>query len=257
MSTQSKLTYARPPVLEAVIGITFSQPLIDKALATADKRLANHYLVHTDNKHVDLLMNTTMGIDNRPVVGAQGRTTLGHRRATPNQDEVAILMPDSFTVSQLAPYTGWDTFFARFQRDFAIINKVSNRSQSISRVGMRYINRVDVPAVENIVEFERFVDIYPRVPDSLGPMVGFNMQAQFALGSIDGQANINTMPMQPVTLRHASFLLDIDVYKTFSTPLPDKALYSLLQQMRLEKNRIFEACVTQRAREELFSDANH
>ena len=243
-------------MLEAVIGITFSQPITDVALATIDRRLSKHYLVHNDNEHLDLLMSTTVGADRRPVVGAQGHTTRGHRRTNLGMDEIAVLMPDSLTVSQLAPYQGWDVYFDRFKRDFTA-HKRTNTRRAISRVGVRYINRVDIPAIGNIVEHEQFVDIYPRVPDALGPMVGFSMQAQFALQSIGGHTNVNTMPVQPVTLGHASFLVDIDVYKTITTPMADDALYALLQQMRVEKNRIFEACVTQRAREELFGYAKH
>jgi len=242
--------------LEAVIGITFSQPITDSALSAIDRRLSKHYLMHSDNEHVNLLMSTTLGADNRRVVGAQGHATRGHRRTNPGMDEIAVLMPDSLTVSQLAPYQGWDAYFFRFKRDFKAYIR-SNIHREISRVGVRYINRVDIPAAGNIVEHERFVDIYPRVPEALGPMVGFSLQAQFDLKSIGGHTTVNTFPVQPVTLRHASFLVDIDVYKTITTPMTDDSLYSLLTQMRVEKNRIFEACVTQRAREELFGYANH
>ena len=243
-------------MLEAVIGITFSQPITDSALAAIDRRMSKNYLVHNDNEHVNLLMSTTVGADNRPVVDAQGHTTRGHRRSNPGMDEIAVLMPNSLTVSQLAPYQGWDVYFSRFKRDFAYYKR-TNIHRAISRVGMRYINRVDIPAASNIVEHEQFVDIYPRVPDALGPMVGFSLQAQFVLESIGGHTTVNTMPVQPAKLRHASFLVDIDVYKNITTPMTDNALYSLLIKMRVEKNRIFEACIKQRAREELFGYAEY
>jgi uncharacterized protein (TIGR04255 family) len=166
-------------------------------------------------------------------------------------DEMAILMPDSFTVAQLAPYSGWDVFFSRFQRDFAAHRKYGTH-RLISRVGMRYINRVDIPITGNMVEHEQFINFYPHVPDVFGAMVGFSMQVQFPLESFGGQTNISTMPVAPVTLGHASFLVDIDVYKFITSPITDDALFDLLCQMRGEKNRIFESCVTQRAREELF-----
>lgn len=244
--------YSRPPIVEAVIGINFSKPITDAALATIDRRFGKHYAIHTDN----LLMSATIGIDNRSVVDAQGRTTRGHRRTNLEMDEIAVLMPDSLTVSQLAPYHGWDAYFSRFKRDFTAHNK-PNKRHTISRVGMRYINRIDIPATGDVVEHEQFVDIYPHIPDALGPMVGFSMRIQFDLESIGGHANVGTMPVQPVTLGHASFLVDIDVSKSITSPMTDDALYSLLQQMRLEKNRIFETCVTQRAREELFVYAKH
>ena len=256
MNKVTSVKYSRPPVLEAVIGITFARPIADATLATIDRRLGKNYPIHTDNQLVNLHMSTSMGANNRPVVDAKEHTVCGHRRTNQSMDEIAVLMPDSLTVSQLAPYSGWESFFDRFKRDFTALKR-PNTSRSISRVGMRYINRVDIPASGNVVEHEQFVDMYPHVPEALGPMVGFSMQAQFALESISGHTIINSMPVQSVKLGHASFLVDIDVYRTVSTPMNDDSLFALLVQMRIEKNRIFEACVTQRAREELFGYAKH
>lgn len=256
MNPQSSHVYVRPPVVEAVIGINFAQPITDAALATIDRRLSKHYLMHSDNDQMDLEMSTTIGADNRPVVGAQGRTTRGHRRTNPSMDEIVILMPDSLTVAQLAPYVGWEAYFSRFQRDFAAHRK-NGIHRLISRVGMRYINRVDIPTTGNVVEHEQFINVYPHVPDVLGAMVGFSMQVNFFLESIGCQTNISTMPVAPVTLGHASFLVDIDIYKSITNPITDDALYGLLREMRREKNRIFEACVTERAREELFGYVKH
>lgn len=51
-------------------------------------------------------------------------------------------------------------------------------------------------------------------------------------------------------------MLDIDVYKSSNLPMNDAGLISLLGQMRVEKNRIFEMCITQQAREQIFGIEN-
>ena len=248
--------YPRPPILEAVIGITFEQTLKDSALATADRRFEKDYALHQENVNVNLRMNTSMGADNLPVIDTQRQSVKGHRRMNPGNDEVAVLMPDSLTVSQLAPYHGWEAFMARFRRDFPLYKRPGVH-RVISRVGMRYINRIDIEITGNVVEHERYLNLYPRVPDALGPIAAYAMQTTFALENIGCLAALNSTPVASPTLRHVSFIVDIDVYKSSNLPVGDAALFDLLEQMRVEKNRIFEVCITQRAREEIFGHAQN
>jgi uncharacterized protein (TIGR04255 family) len=48
---------------------------------------------------------------------------------------------------------------------------------------------------------------------------------------------------------HRSVALDIDVYRDRSVPSRDEQLWSELETMRIQKNRFFEASVTDQARE--------
>jgi uncharacterized protein (TIGR04255 family) len=248
--------YPTPPILEAVIGITFSQALDDKTLAKADNRIGKHYPAHEDLHQANFNVSLNMG-EGRKMVAAptESNSVHGHKRMNSNMDELAVLMPSSITVSQLAPYPGWDTFMTRFKRDFhGYMGR--QKSRQVSRVGVRYINRIDIPVSGEIVEHEQYLNFYPRVSDALGPIVGFGMQVSFAIEKIDGQVTLRTVPVTSPTLGHASFMLDIDVYKMNDLPMNEAALYELLEQMRIEKNRVFEECITDRARQEIFGHAN-
>jgi uncharacterized protein (TIGR04255 family) len=69
---------------------------------------------------------------------------------------------------------------------------------------------------------------------------------------LNGKGNvlINTIPVFPPPLvNHFSIMLDIDVSQQFDLPQRDDDLHGLLSQMRDEKNRVFEACITDTARE--------
>jgi len=248
--------YKRPPILEAVIGITFAQALDDKTLARADERLGKHYPAHEDLHNASVSVNLNIGDDRRVLTSAADSTVLhGHKRMSPGMDELVILMPNSFTVSQLAPYRGWADFVARFERDFhAYVGR--QKARQISRIGLRYINRVDIPISGDIVLHEEYLNFFPRVPDALGAIAGYGMQVAFGAESIGGFSTLRSAPVESPTLGHASFMLDIDVYKTSELPMHEAPLCALLEQMRLEKNRIFEACITPRAREEIFGHAN-
>ena len=253
MATLTPPGYLRPPIIEAVVGITFSQPVQESVLATADRRFAKYYPGHLENEHTSLLVNRIIGPDSRHSV--QEQSIRGHRRMSAAMDEIAVLMPDSLTVSQLAPYSGWDTFLARLRRDLAMYKRPATY-RKISRIGVRYINRIDIAASGNMVEHEQYLNLYPRTPAELGPIVGYGMQTTFHLESIGCFAILSTAPVPSPTLGHASFMLDIDVYKSSDLPMNDDGIFSLLEQIRFEKNRIFEACITQQARDQLFGLEN-
>lgn len=249
--------YKRPPILEAVIGITFAQALDDKTLARADARIGKYYPAHEDLHNTSVSVNLNMGEGRKLTAAPTDSTTVhGHKRMSAGMDELTILMPTTITVSQLAPYHGWEHFFARFQRDFhAHMGRLKTRQ--LSRVGVRYINRVDIPVAGDIVQHEDYLNFFPRVPDTLESLAGYGMQVACVLESIGGFATLRSAPVESPTLGHASFLLDIDVYKTTDLPMNEATLRALLDTMRLEKNRIFESCITARAREEIFGHAKH
>ena len=256
MSVEQSANYSRPPILEAVIGITFSQPLSDKVLDAADRRIGKHYLLHEDVKNTSFSMALNVGADRRLIASpADSILVSGHKRRSPDMDELVILMPDSITVSQLAPYQGWENFVARFKRDFhGYMGR--QKTREISRVGVRYINRIDIPLSGDIVHHEQYLNFYPRVVDPLGDIVGYSMQVSIAAKNIGGIVTLRSNPVASPTLGHASFILDIDVYKTIDLPMNEAALYDLLEKMRVEKNHVFEECITERTRKEIFEHAN-
>jgi len=247
--------YLRPPIIEAIIGINFADAVKESILATADRRFAKHYPVHKENSHVNVVITANAGANALVPSGMQEQRITGHKRMSDSMDEIVVLMPNAILLSHLAPYKGWDHILERMKRDWAMYKRPGTY-RPIARVGLRYINRVDIVVTGNLVEHELYLNLYPRVPDELGPIVAYMMQTTFHLEKINAQATITTTPVESPTLGHASFIVDIDVYKTADLPMNDKGLMELLQNMRSEKNRIFEACITQRARQEIFDHAN-
>jgi len=46
-----------------------------------------------------------------------------------------------------------------------------------------------------------------------------------------------------------TILLDIDVFRTAELPVDDEEIWKVMEQLREEKNQVFEASITPRARE--------
>jgi uncharacterized protein (TIGR04255 family) len=148
---------------------------------------------------------------------------------------------------QLAPYPGWDQFFGRFCRDWeAWKNSVGYRK--IIRVGVRYINRIDIPTDEPVLYEEQFLNVYPHIPEVLGPMMQYALQTQLSLTDIGCILTLNSSVVPSPLIGHRSFVIDLDIGKD-SPPQNDDAIYELINRIRIAKNRVFEACITDRARE--------
>jgi uncharacterized protein (TIGR04255 family) len=242
--------YKRPPITEAVIAISFAAPIASRDLDKVNDDFAKLYPQHQDARNVnfDIVMPPTPDLE--PGTNIRHHE-IGHRRSSDDQTEVVVLWPSLFVFSQLAPYPGWDEFFARFARDWSLLKKAVGYRR-ISRVGVRYINRIDIPVTGDLTYYEEFLNIYPKLPVEFGPVFAYGIQAQLPYPEIEGSININSASVPSPLLAHTSYIFDQDIYKENNVPQNDEGLYELLNEIHVKKNAVFEACITARTRE-LFS----
>lgn len=235
--------YKKPPITEAVISIVFKKLTGEEDLLDLQKKFSKYY-PHSqaiENVHVKLnigtLPNTNMG---------QTRER-GYRLSSLDMTEILVLFPKSITVSQLAPYPGWDSFFARFRRDWAFRKRKLN-FQTVERIGVRYINRVDIPMEGEAVAHEDYLNIFPRVPSELAPLNAYTVQVQRLMRDINALLTINSASVPSPLLKHASFIIDQDIVRQIDVPQRDEDIFGLINEIRVRKNKIFESCVTDHAR---------
>lgn len=239
--------YERPPITEAVIEIRFAAPPIDAAdLEKASKNLASFYPQQQSLKNVGVEVGIPAASNDRPTT--QIREQFGHRLSSTDLSEILLLWPWALMVSQLAPYPGWDSFFGRFVRDWTAWKKVAG-FRRLTRVGVRFINRIDVPIANGIIEESEYLNVYPKLPDALGPVTAYGVQVQSPLHDIGCNLTINSAAVPSPLLGHGSFVLDLDIAMEVSAPQSDESLYQLLNLIRVKKNEVFEACVTNKAKE--------
>lgn len=62
-------------------------------------------------------------------------------------------------------------------------------------------------------------------------------------------ARVQAATLEPALINHASLLLDIDIMAQHHVPQKINELWELVSRMRQAKNEIFEACVTEKARQ--------
>jgi uncharacterized protein (TIGR04255 family) len=240
--------YKRPPITEAIIEIRFATAIDADAIAKTGAAYRQLYPSEQIAKNVNVAVDVA-GRENDPP-RAQINEETGHRRSSADLTELILIWPFTFVVSQLAPYPGWREFFARFVRDWTLWKKAVGY-RKIGRVGVRYINRIDIPVVAGspTMEEAEFLNVYPHLPEALGVTFGYGVQALLAIQDIGCKLVLNSSVVPSPLLNHTSFMLDQDIAKEVDLPQRDEQLYELLEEIRVKKNSVFESCITDRARE--------
>jgi uncharacterized protein (TIGR04255 family) len=237
--------YKKPPITEAVIEIRvegeFPRDLLDKL----QKRFLDRYPFCLETQ----LVNVEMG-EAEPTVRQQFQ---GYRMTAKDGVGVVVITPAVLLTSRLAPYEGWDSLVTMAQENWDIWKRTVGY-RKIARVGVRFINRIDVPHdgtevifLENLLNFR---PLLPTIP--LGPMQNFAVNASMPLGKDDCVLILNGGSMPSPLVKASSFVLDIDISRQMNLPQNDEDLWTLIHRIRGYKNFVFEACITDKTRE-LFS----
>jgi uncharacterized protein (TIGR04255 family) len=239
--------YKRPPITEAVVEIRFQRPLDANEAVKVSAGFEAQYPIESIVRNVKVAVGMPPEREEIPVAAINQQ--VGHRRSSLDLTEILVVWPQAFVLSQLAPYPGWEAFHGRFVRDWTVWKRVVG-FRKVSRIGVRYINRIDIPFHgQPSMEESEFLNIYPHLPEGFPPTNAYGVQAVLPMNEIGCKLVLNSSVVPSPLLHHASLLLDQDIARELDPPQRDEEIYDLLDHIRAEKNRVFEACVTARARE--------
>ena len=233
--------YTSPPITEAVIEVRLSKLLTDAKLQKARDFIASRY----ENSRSEPMLEGTLHFDTQSATFEQ----LGMRHTLSSADETdrCVLSPKSLAWTRLAPYPGWVVFAERFETDFRAVFKATG-PLPISRLGLRYVNRIDVEPVEGLAHYEEFLNFRIEHGDLLEPTSGFQWIIVKDFPALKLKANVMSAVVEPEIMGWSSFAFDIDVYCNIEVPQTIDDIQAKLKSMRELKNTIFEAGITERAR---------
>lgn len=249
--------YSRAPIIEATID--FRVDLADEAFlsdAEVFQKLSRVYSDVNDEFEPATPLYTfspNMTIDDGDsVVGKAPGRQLGYSFKKSDGSAVVRANVDRFAYSWLSSYTGWDTFLADAERSWAQYREAMNPHQ-VSAVGVRFVNRIVVP--KKLIEIKDYLRATVEVPPYLPQWTtGYFLQIGIPLPDYDAEAVITTALVDPDDGDDAStsLVLDIDVRSQFglevSSPNFHVELIDKLAVLRVAKNFVFEACITDATR---------
>jgi uncharacterized protein (TIGR04255 family) len=240
--------YSRPPITEAVFEVRFESSIEPGLSEKVFRQFASAYPQEETLHNLGVHVNVNPANVQASHAQVQ-RDHVVYRRSSNDRSQLMLLVPNAFVVSQLAPYPGWETFFGRFQNDWERFKKVAGY-QRIGRIGVRYLNRIDIPipAGDVTIDPKDYLNIYVKTPEALGQQVAYAGQVLHALPELHGNLLLNTAIVPSPLFDHISIMLDLDVHREGGAPQLDKDIFALLTQIRTIKDDVFEHCITDAAR---------
>lgn len=237
------------PIVEAVIDIR-ARPAMSLEETTIKPQLEaklTGYQFLDSMQHIEIQhqVNLQGGAPVSPIVRELGWK--GLRFQSGDKKHIAQFNRDGFVFSRLEPYESWEQLHAESMRLWSAYVELAHPVE-IHRIGLRYINRIQLPPDE--LRFEDYLQPTAQPPTGLDlPFYGFLYQDTLAVPDHPYAINV-IRTIQPPTAPGAQglgLILDIDAFTTQGFELDQATLEQRLLELRWLKNKVFFGSVTQTA----------
>jgi uncharacterized protein (TIGR04255 family) len=236
--------HAKPPITEAVIEFRFSPSISEKALRRLVKSASLRYTRTEEQIEVEFKFEP------KAVAQDLKQQFAGARFFSSDGADLLILTKGSLSVSRLAPYLGWDALRTRLEVEMAEFRREA-ADRRFTRVGVRYINRIDVPDEDGIFSPEPYITLFPARPEVLANAAAQSFAVSVAGCVVDGyNINVNTGTAPPQLIAHGALMVDVDTF--VDGDMDARQAMETLDGARTIKNAVFESLITDEARK-LFS----
>lgn len=242
MSERSTV-YTAAPIVEAVVQFTLVTKLTDRNAEALSQKLKRFY----HSTQIEQGLTADVDMHARKAHFSEEQKT--YRLSSKDWADVLLIRNDALIFSRLAPYEGWEHFVARIKHDQKIIYDALG-FQRLSRMSLRYINRIDVSIADGrSVRPMEYLNIYPVFPLAVGSVVNtYALTIDVSAENPSCRVVINGGIAPPVMAMSVALLLDIDVMMELPNPVSLEKSWDLLEQLRDKKNKIFESAITEKTR---------
>lgn len=154
---------------------------------------------------------------------------------------------DGFAFSKLKPYETWGLLKEEAHELWGIYREVAN-PQSVSRIALRYINRMPLPLP--LDDFSEYLCTFPQIaPELPQALANFVLRMVVPKPDSNAVAVIHETFEQPTKNNELPFILDIDVFMNQQYDPADDSIWDAFEQLRSFKNDWFFRSTTERAQE--------
>lgn len=239
------------PIVEAVVEIR-AHPTVDWTEAAVRHELESKlpdYAFLDSHRAFQYDMKMVQGKPPDQVYRDLGWSGMRFRSA--DEKAIARFSKDGFAFSRLEPYEAWERLSDESTRLWMMFIETAHPIE-IGRIGVRFINRIQVPAGERC--FEHYISPAPKTPRGLElPFQNFMHHDVLDVPGHPYAINVvRMMQLQPGNDGTAlAIILDIDVFTTTTLELQESTRMKRLNEMRWLKNKVFFGSVTSKALEAL------
>jgi uncharacterized protein (TIGR04255 family) len=226
------------PIVEAVIDFrVLREPTVSaQTFAGLVPSLGGKYS-QVDSIHS---FETRFGIDRGKILDpsqVMGHLGWSYRAGT----DIAQFRVDGFTFSEIEKYTNWEEVFSEAFRLWEIYIRLAKPKQ-LTRIAVRYINRMRISGSRNVGDF---LAAPPFLPRPVSPLIQDFLTRLDIVDERRGSAARVVQALEPqIDPNTMSLLLDIDAYHEEALAPTDPSIPELFQRLRELKNEIFYASIT-------------
>jgi len=242
------LHFEKAPIVEAIIALDVAPALDDGLMAklvSALETIKGDYPDSEPLRKVQFQIGFQIG-PNAEHLASQPPPSqdelFGRKHVSADKRQLAVFRRDGFSFSRLPPYERWQTFRDEAKRLWKVYKDVASE-QRITRWGLRYINRVDIPIKKPV---EDFLTIYPELPPNAdGSLRSINSSYMRVDGIVEeipnGRLIIQQASLPAGRADFARLSLDFDISVAPLSEMSEESVWKSLETARTVKNKLFVA----------------
>jgi uncharacterized protein (TIGR04255 family) len=163
-------------------------------------------------------------------------------------DEKAIIQvgPDLLALNRLRPYIKWDDFKRLIRLGLQVYREIAS-PKAIQRIGLRYINRLEVPP--GPIEIEDYVLTVPRVPEPVPQVFAtWAQRVEIPFLETNGMMVLQSGSVNADDRTVRAIILDMNLSTLSAAELTIDSCLDWVETSHGEIERTFEACITDKTR---------
>jgi uncharacterized protein (TIGR04255 family) len=241
--------YNNPPIIESVCEIRFSDD------TNWDITVPGLIFEDIRNEYPQKEQRTTQEIN----ISMSGIAFPRTRSQIKRQDYAVFLTDDKksriqvgpriLLINQLKPYSAWNDFKSQVNYAF---QKLSVRVElaGVQRIGLRYINKIEIPMENNKVTLEEYFEFRPfcgeRLPQTHGEFI---VGCVFPYSGGRDLCRIEFTSAMPENEGSLAFLLSLDYFLAKPRSIPVTQSIDWIEEAHGNIENLFEGCILPPLRE--------
>lgn len=240
--TAEGLRLANPPIVEAIVDIDCDLPPgVDFRVLQerAARPLGGSYPNVRPQHDVEV-----RSID--PDTFSADRSVIGIMLLAADERQVVQFRREGYSFHRLAPYGTLDDYLPDIERTWRVFRELAQPVQ-IRTIGLRFINRILLPLVNDGVRLDDYLRLSPRLPDE-GTLRFTGFLNQHSAVEITTGHDVN-ITLAAETAEGDRLPIIFDIATSDVRPREPEAwedIREALESLRRLKNRVFERTLTER-----------
>ena len=238
--------FPNAPIVEALLDIqvAFQVPVEPARLGSFHDGIRDRYPI----KEGRVKWAGEIQVGPAAVQQALKRAAEGFLFKSKDKQRVVQVRQDGYTFNWLKPYQTWQALRDEAREHWERYRE-SFRPEAVTRLGLRYINRIEIP-----LPFSDFRDFVRTAPDVAGGLPqglsGLFMRLEIP-DQTRGLVAVISETIEPLTNggTQVPFIFDIDIVHGTTFEPSSPAIWETIEGMREYKNEIFFQSMTERAKE--------